>query len=253
MGYGTVLQVVSGAKWIIVSSDNKRLFGTEDASEDLFALAYRNDPSTQLIVLEPGFSLVLPPGTPHAVLSVINASSKRSSKGGKGLVEEVHDFEPSGHTSPGVLMVGHHFYNFGTMDLTLRAFLLQCIRPKWSNQEETDSIMVHGRMLLLMHLQAKLLHPPSLPPTIPVRSGLSLVYLVLEHKKFHFSAVTNDCSFGHFCHAADDFLKDTKLVSKYRRFASSIDLMLQQNNIVTTSSLEAEQRGEAYGSRIGLD
>jgi hypothetical protein len=57
MGYGTVLQVVSGAKWIIVSSDNERLFSTEDASEDLFALAYRNDPSTQLIVLEPGFSL----------------------------------------------------------------------------------------------------------------------------------------------------------------------------------------------------
>jgi hypothetical protein len=167
---------------------------------------------------------------------VIDASSERSSEGGKGSVEEVLDFEPSGHTTPGVLMVGHHFYNFGTMDLTLRAFLLQCIRPKWSNQEETDGIMVHGRMLLLMHLQAKLLHPPSLPLTIPVRSGLSLVYLVLEHKKFCFSTVTNDGSFGHFCHAADDFLKDTELVSKYRRFASSIDSMLQQNNVFPVDS-----------------
>jgi hypothetical protein len=60
MGYGTVLRVVAGAKWIVLSNGDEELFNRPDAPEDLFHLAYEGDPSTQLILLTPGISLWVP-------------------------------------------------------------------------------------------------------------------------------------------------------------------------------------------------
>jgi hypothetical protein len=162
---------------------------------------------------------------------VTETSSEISQEIGEGTVECLDDFVPSPNCTSGVLMVGHHFYNFGTMDLTLRAFLLQFIRPKWSNQQETESILVHGRMLLLMYQQAKLSSPPSLPPTIPERSALSLAYLVLNEQTFSFSAPTKGLS-RHFSDAAEEFLKDMEWEVKYGLFVELITSMLQQMHVL---------------------
>jgi hypothetical protein len=57
MGYSTILTVVTGAKWVILSNGNEELFASEDGEEDLYDLAYKSDTPTQLVVLEAGDSL----------------------------------------------------------------------------------------------------------------------------------------------------------------------------------------------------
>jgi hypothetical protein len=95
-------------------------------------------------------------------------------------------------------------------------------------------------MLLLMHQQVRLIVPPALPPTIPVWSALSLIYLVLKYSKFQFSASTDRGTFDHFCDVAEEFISLMGWTDKYRDFVQLINNMLQLNRVLPVESWNHE-------------
>ena len=180
----------------------------------------------------------MPPGQIHSVLTVLGGSeSVAIDQGGNG-VHVVQDYTAATDVTPGSLMMGAHFYNWATMDLTMRAFLAQQVyEGTWTNQNDP----VHetlGRMTIFLFQKLQSTQPPVLPSFVRKYSAFSLLYVVkkypswiqLEHPHVYDRA-------QHYANIADEVIGLMNWGGDFEAFEARVEADLNINVIPNPSDI----------------